>query len=106
MTPDGIMAASALGPDLEEEAVAALASSLLTTITHALRSFFPDEILSQFSMTSSDGKMIFVNLRNAYLVVLAKRDMQLDTTLVEIHSAARQIKNRVAKLSAPAVVNS
>ena len=100
MTQDGIMVASALGQDQEEDVVAALASSLLTTVSSSLRTLTPEETLTQFVLSSSDGKMIFVNLENAYLVVLAKQDMVLDTTLVDIRSAAHHIKNRAARLQA------
>jgi predicted regulator of Ras-like GTPase activity (Roadblock/LC7/MglB family) len=98
MTPDGIMAAAALGPDLEVEAVAALASALLVAMKKALRQLVPAESLSQLVLTASDGKMVFVDLGNAYLVVVAKRDVKLDTTMVEIRSAAHHIKNRAAHL--------
>ena len=36
MTPDGIMVASAIGPDLEEEIVAAIFSSLLVALRKIL----------------------------------------------------------------------
>ena len=94
MTHDGIMAAAALGPDLEVDVVAALASALLTSTKKALSRIAEGENLTQFVLTASDGKMVFVDLGNAYLVVVAKRDMELDTTLVEIRSAAHHIRNR------------
>lgn len=96
MTQDGIVAASALGPDLEEDVVAALASALLTAIRRALATVAPDDRLSQFILTASDGKIVFVNLDMAYLVVVAKRDMALATTMVEIQSAAHRITHRRA----------
>lgn len=99
MTHDGIMAAAALGPDLEEDAVAALASSLLATVKVTLRDLVHEGNLTQFILTASDGKMVFVDLGNAYLVVVAKRDMELDTTMVEIRSAAHRIVNRGAHIA-------
>ena len=94
MTQDGIMAASALGPDLEEDVVAALASALLTAVKKSFNQAAPGESLSELILTASDGKMVFVDLGNAYLVVVAKRDMALAATMVEIQSAAHRIKNR------------
>ena len=94
MTQDGIVAASALGPDMEEDVVAALASALLTTVKKSFNHLAPDEGLSELVLTASDGKMVFLDLGNAYLVVVAKRDMALAATMVEIQSAAHRIKNR------------
>ncbi len=98
MTQDGITAAAALGPNFEEDVVAALASAILTSIRQSLRQVEMNATLSQFVLTASDGKMVFVNLGNAYLLVVAKRDMELDTTMVEIQSAAHHINNRAAHL--------
>jgi predicted regulator of Ras-like GTPase activity (Roadblock/LC7/MglB family) len=100
MTQDGIMAAAALGPGLQEDVVAALASALLTSMKRALRQLVPAESLSQFVLTASDGKMVFVDLGNGFLVVVAKRDIKLDTTMVEIRSAAHHIKHRSAHVMA------
>ncbi len=96
MTQDGIMVAAALGPDLEEDVVAALASALLTTVKRSFNQIAAGESLSELVLTASDGKMVFVDLGNAYLVVVAKRDLALAATMVEIQSAAHRIKNRRA----------
>ncbi|HAK97071.1 MAG TPA: hypothetical protein DCM87_19285 [Planctomycetes bacterium] len=96
MTQDGIMVAAALGPDLEEDVVAALASALLTTVKRSFNQIAAGESLSELVLTASDGKMVFLDLGNAYLVVVAKRDLALAATMVEIQSAAHRIKNRRA----------
>ena len=94
MTQDGIMVAAALGPDLEEDVIAALASGLLTRMNRSLNQIGTDDELCEFIVTASAGKIVFKNLGNAYLVVVAKRDMELEITMVEIQSAAHRIKNR------------
>jgi predicted regulator of Ras-like GTPase activity (Roadblock/LC7/MglB family) len=99
MTTDGIVAAAALGPDLEEDVVAALASGILTSARTSLRPLAPEGTLGEFVLAASDGKMVFVEIGNGYLVVVAKRDMELDTTMVEIQSAAHHIKNRGTHLA-------
>lgn len=96
MTQDGIMVAAALGPDLEEDVVAALASALLTTVKRSFNQIAAGESLAELVLTASDGKMVFIDLGNAYLVVVAKRDLALAATMVEIQSAAHRIKNRRA----------
>ncbi|HNS00066.1 MAG TPA: roadblock/LC7 domain-containing protein [Planctomycetota bacterium] len=96
MTQDGIMVAAALGPDLVEDVVAALASALLTTVKRSFNQIAAGESLSELVLTATDGKMVFLDLGNAYLVVVAKRDLALASTMVEIQSAAHRIKNRRA----------
>ena len=59
MTHDGMVAASDLGLDLEEEVVAALASSLLIAVTKSLQDFSPDDSLTQYVLASSDGSFGF-----------------------------------------------
>ena len=94
MTQDGIMVAEALGPDLEDDVVAALASALLVGINKSLTVTETDEKVEELILTASDGKMVFINLENAYLVVMAKHNMEIATTMVEIKSAAHKINNR------------
>jgi len=100
MTQDGIMVASALGPDLEEDVVAALTSALLLAFRRSLHQLGFREEVREFIITASDGKMVFVNLGNAFLVVVAKKDLELASTMVEIRSAAHRIMNR--RVSEPA----
>ncbi len=94
MTEDGIMVAEAFGPDLEDDVVAALASALLTTLTRSLAKLNMTSRISELSLTATEGKIVFVNLGNAYLIVVAKHDLELDSTMVEIKSAAHHITHR------------
>jgi len=94
MTQDGIVAAAALGPDLEEEVVAALSSTLLTAVKRAVHEVTPEEDVTAFVLMATDGKLVFLDLDNAYLVVVTKRDLELNTTMVEIESAGKRIRTR------------
>lgn len=94
MTQDGIMVAEALGPDLDDDVVAALASALLGALNKSLQRLDEEDLVQDLVLTASDGKMVFVNLGNAYLVVMAKQDMVLANTMVEIKSTAHKILNR------------
>ncbi len=93
ITDDGIMVAAALGPDLEEDAVAALSSSLVMTLRRSLREFC-GEIPEEMVLTADKGKLIFLSLGPAYLVVVTKKNLKLETDLVEIRSMARKLRHR------------
>jgi len=93
ITDDGIMVAAVLGPELDEDTVAALSSSMVMTMRRSLRPFcgeIPDEIL----LTADRGKLIFLSLGVAYLVVVTKKHLKLESDLVEIRSIARKIRHR------------
>ena len=51
---------------------------------------------SRFVLTSSWGRMVFVDLEIAYLVVITSPNLKLDAILLEIDSAAYRIRNRRA----------
>lgn len=94
ITDDGIMVAASLGPELEEDAVAALSSSLVMTLKRSLTPFcgaFPEEII----LTASQGKLVFLGLGSAYLVVVTKVNLKLESDLVEIRSMARKIRQKL-----------
>ncbi len=88
---DGMVVASCLGPPLDEEKVAAMASNVVMGTRraldrHGLRNF------SRFTMTSSHGKMVFTDTGIAYLVVVMDRNLDLGPTDIEIESAAMRIR--------------
>ena len=96
ITRDGIMVAAALGPELHEDAVAALSSSLMLTLK---RSFDPvgiDLDPEEMVLTAQDGKLVFLDLGNAFLVVVTKPQLRLSSGLVEIRSSARKIRSLCA----------
>lgn len=94
ITQDGIMVCDALGPDLEEDVVAALASSMIMSMRRGLKAMGYDDNLCEYVLDASDGKMVFLDMGNAFLVVVLSRNIRLNTTLVEIRSAAYKIKHR------------
>ena len=93
ITDDGIMVAASLGPNLEEDAVAALSSSILMTLRRSLEPFC-ERIPEELVLTASKGKLVFLGIGNAYLVVVTKKNLKLESDLVEIRSMARKIRHR------------
>ncbi|MBI3271040.1 MAG: roadblock/LC7 domain-containing protein [Planctomycetes bacterium] len=72
LTPDGMVVASNLAVDLQEDLVAAIASSALQTIRRALGQL-GESGFSRLVLNATYGKMVFVDLRIAYLVVVHSR---------------------------------
>ena len=93
VTSDGIVVASELHGGLREEAVAAMASSIIRQIAASLEDLELGKFV-RFILTSEYGKMVFVDAGVAYLVVLADMTINLDITLLEIYGAAHRIRSR------------
>ncbi len=94
MTPDGMPVASSFSPSIEPEATAALASSMLLGLSHAASGLGFQDALRACYLNSAEGRALFVNLDNAYLAVLARRDRAIDADDEAIQDAIRSIKNR------------
>ncbi len=94
ITPDGIMVAASLGPDFEEDAVAAFASSLLLSLKKVLGSLKCQADMCLCTLNASNGKISFFNMQNSYLMVVAKSNIKIDTSVIAIQDAIHKIKNR------------
>lgn len=93
VTPDGMIVVSALGPALEEEMVAATAANMIIRAQRAMQGMGM-ESFSRFLLTAAHGRMVFVDIEIGFLVVIASQSLKLDTTMLEIDSAARKILHR------------
>lgn len=94
ITPDGIMVAAALGPEYEEDVVAAFASSLLLSMKRGMGSLGKTNEMKTCTLNASEGKVVFLDMQNSYLVVVAPPDMKMDTKMQAIDQAMDRIKNR------------
>jgi len=94
ITPDGMMVSAALGENLEEDRVAAIVSSLLISVRRCLIDLRTPGSLSSCVLNGLNGKILFYDMGNSFLVVVADRDIRLDTGVVAIRSAIHKIKNR------------
>ena len=95
VTPDGIVVHSALGNDLEQETVAAVSSQMIQSARRAMERL-GHKSFTRFILTSSWGRMVFVDLEIAYLVVITSQNIKLDVILIEIDSTAYKIRHRRA----------
>lgn len=95
VTQDGIVVSSALGSDLDQEAVAAVSSALIKAAREAMEKL-GHKMFKRFVQVSSWGRMVFVDLEIAYLVVITSQNIKLDVIVVEIDSTARRIRTRRA----------
>ena len=96
ITHDGIMVASELGGQLDEETVAALSSSLVITLQRAFEPVGQKAQPQEMILTAELGKLAFFDLGRAYLVVVTKPQLRLGTDLVEIRSYARKLQSKIA----------
>jgi predicted regulator of Ras-like GTPase activity (Roadblock/LC7/MglB family) len=91
VTPAGWVVTDALGPELEQDTVAAISSHMVKSSRLMLESLDRGDF-NRFTLTSRHGRMIFVSLKNGYLVVITKMDIRFGDILIEIDSAARRIE--------------
>ncbi|MEN8148782.1 MAG: roadblock/LC7 domain-containing protein [Planctomycetota bacterium] len=92
VSDDGMVIASSLGRQLDEEKVAAMASNAVMSIRRALaKQELPN--FSRFTLTASHGKLVFTDTGIAYLVVVMDRNIDLGPTDIEIESAAMRIRS-------------
>ena len=98
ITPDGIMVAAALR-DLEEESVAAFASSLLVTLKRSLTQLQVEGTFSYCTLNATEGKLVFFDMKNSYLVVVAQPNTQIASRVVAIERAIDEIQNRQVETS-------
>lgn len=93
VTYDGIVVASDLGTGLQQDVVGAIASSAIQTIRKALGAIGQSGF-TRFILNASHGKMVFNDLRIAYLVAVLDKRINLDLTLISIDGAAYRIRNK------------
>jgi len=94
ITPDGIMVSAALGPDLEEDRMAAIVSSLLVAVRRCLTELSAPGSLSSCSLSARQGKILFFDMENSFLVVVAEAGVRLDSSVQSIREAITKIKSR------------
>lgn len=91
VSPDGIVIASELSAELDDETTAALVGNVVTQTQRLLRVGRYSDMESMV-LTASRGKIVIRNLNNCHLVVVTNQFINLDVTLLEITSAAAKIR--------------
>jgi predicted regulator of Ras-like GTPase activity (Roadblock/LC7/MglB family) len=90
-TPDGMVVASRLNGAFDPDTAAALTSTLLVG-AHEVGRQCGDQPMSRFVLVSTRGKVIMIDLGNAYLVVVTDRHIDLSQGLIEIESSAQTLR--------------
>jgi len=88
-TEDGIVVASRLGTTLDEDATAAMVSSVLAAGRAATASTGE---MNRLVLVATRGKLIVTALGNAWLVVLTDRHIDFDQGLLDIEGAANSLR--------------
>ena len=91
VSKDGMVIASNLGRQLEEDVVAAMAASVILSCRRALERFGLRHF-DRFTLVASHGKMVFADTGPAFLVVVMDRTADVGPVQIEIESAAMRIR--------------
>jgi predicted regulator of Ras-like GTPase activity (Roadblock/LC7/MglB family) len=94
VTHDGMVVAADLSGSLEQDTVAAIATTVIRNTDQALREA-QFEGFQRYDLHASHGRMIFVDTGIAYLVVVMERNIEMGPAELEIRSAARRIRQQV-----------
>ncbi len=97
LTGDGIMVASTLGEEFLDDVVAGLSSFLITTTRRSLGEAGMPTAFSRFTLNSTHGKVVLVELGEAFLVVITNQFADLDRCYVDIDAAAKKLR-KVSKI--------
>jgi len=92
VTKDGIVIASHLAPQMQQDVVAAMTANLV----HAAKRALARHGLADFArctLVAGHGKMSFTDAGPAFLVVVMDRNVDLGPVDIEIESAAMRIRN-------------
>jgi predicted regulator of Ras-like GTPase activity (Roadblock/LC7/MglB family) len=92
LTRDGIVVASELAPGLQNDTVAAIASSVVQSFNSVLGPLKQAPFF-KFIFTAAHGKMVFVATGEAYVAVVLDKDIKVDVSMLSIEGAARRIRN-------------
>lgn len=94
MTPDGIMVAAALGPGYDEEATAALVSAFVVPLKRSFAALGRKEGFASCTLSASRARVLLVDMKNSYLVVIARPEERVDAAATAVQNAIHRIKNR------------
>ncbi|MBU0754930.1 MAG: roadblock/LC7 domain-containing protein [Planctomycetes bacterium] len=94
ITRDGVIVASSMADDLDQEVIGALASSVIKALTGQGAENWIGEA-SRFTLTARHGRLIFEIMESLILVVATEKDIDLDITLLEISGLANRLQRMV-----------
>jgi uncharacterized protein len=92
VTKDGIVIASHLSKQLEQDVVAAIAANVIRSTSRNFERRGMSHF-SRFTLVASHGKIVLADTGPAYLVVALDKSVELAPVDIEIESAAMRIRN-------------
>ena len=92
VSPDGLEIAAELGEELDKEIVAAMASNTINSVKRSL-GLFGCTKFDHLILTSAHGRIVFVDIELACLLVVTDKNLNIDLTLLEIDGAAHRLQN-------------
>ena len=101
VTPDGMLVASAiadaserLGGGHDQDALAAIASSLVLSAGRSLKRLGAE--MSVMTVDGSRGKIVLVNADSTFLLVITDSGISLDATMIDIRVAVERLQRRIS----------
>jgi len=95
MTADGMLVTSAIADHHDEDALAAIGSSLVMSAQDSLEDFNRSE-LKLMTIEGSRGKILLVNAGSAYLLIITDSTIALDATMLDVKSAVRKLQKAIS----------
>ncbi len=94
MTPDGMLAASAISDQRDQDALAAIGSSLVLSAARSLK-LLGGTALDSLLVEGSRGRILLVNAGPAYLVVITDSSLSLDSAMLDVRGAVERIQRKI-----------
>jgi len=95
VTDDGMVVAADLGPNLDQDTVAALAANMIQRTKRSLQNIGETSV-KRYVLSAGYGKLVFADIGIAFLVVVTNQNIDVNHLLVEITSAGNRIVHRRA----------
>ena len=88
---DGILIAADLNSQLQDEAVGALAASIVSTVKKSMQRLSNEDV-KQVTVEASKGKLFFTDVGIGILAVTTDPEVNVGLVRLEIKNAAKKIK--------------
>ena len=87
---DGLLMAADMSGNEDPQALGAMASSVIATLTPALARMGQGQ-MSRFVMNGSEGSVILLAVESAILLTLLRKDANMGMVLVELKTSAQEL---------------
>ena len=95
ITRDGIPVISVIPDQTDEEKMAAIGASLIRSAMQSLEQLSGQDVQSVW-LEASRGRILLVNSGTVFLVVVTDPTINLDSTMLDIKSAANRLRKAVS----------